>query len=151
MDWHAARSSLYSWDLKHMLRFRRCSSSRSSGAGARRVGGARRIRDHEPQRAPARRSGLHRDGRDEARPQGAAGQAGEKAARRADEFDMGNSYHVPVTPQRPNAPMSPERPVTRNACAWPRNAWRGTQVTLGPLPKAYSGDPLESISRLTDF
>ena len=47
------------------------------------------IRDLQPQRAPARRPRLHRDGRDEARPQGPPGQAGEKAARRADGLIWG--------------------------------------------------------------
>ncbi len=56
---------------------------------------ARRLRGPEPERVSARQRGLHRHGRDEARPHGLTRQAGEKVARWADGL-MGNSYHVPV-------------------------------------------------------
>ena len=72
---------------------------RSPGNVAGRAGGARRIREPESERAPARRCGLHRDGREEAWAQGPAGQAGAKAARQVGSIDMGNSYHVPVMPR----------------------------------------------------
>src|SRR5260370_22923861 len=61
------------------------------GSLARRAGGARPIREPQPQRAPARRPRLHRDGREVARPQGSA-----RASTESGWTDMGNSYHVPV-------------------------------------------------------